>query len=163
MDIGLALAGVFIVALLLLHDPWLSLLMVACVAMVEVEMLGVMKLWDISLNAVSVTNLVMAIGISIEFCAHVAYAFSRATGTRDERAHKALVEMGSAVFSGITLTKFFGVLVLAFSQSQIFQVYYFRMYLAIVVLGAFHGYVSVIFLEVKCIVCDGCFSAFSLS
>ena len=42
------------------------------------------------------------------------------------RAKSALIKMGSSVLSGITLTKFSGIVVLAFAKSQIFTVFYFR-------------------------------------
>jgi Niemann-Pick C1 protein len=45
----------------------------------------------------------------------------------------------SSVFIGIGLTKFTGVLVLAFAKSTLFRLYYFRMYLGIVFLGLFNG------------------------
>lgn len=69
-----------------------------------------------------------AAGLAVEFCVHIASYFSHATGTRVERARKAVIEMGASVFTGITLTKFVGVTVLAFAPSQLFRLYYFRMY-----------------------------------
>lgn len=47
----------------------------------------------------------------------------------------------SQVFSGITITKFLGVFILFFAKSQIFEVYYFRMYMCMLLWGALHGLV----------------------
>lgn len=52
---------------------------------------------------------------------------------------KALKEMGASVLVGITFTKFIGVTVLAFAPSTLFKLYYFRMYIFIIILGAFNG------------------------
>lgn len=36
---------------------------------------GVMAILKIQLNAVSVVNLVMSVGIAVEFCVHITHAF----------------------------------------------------------------------------------------
>ena len=46
----------------------------------------------------------MAVGLAVEFCVHVAKAFTEQVGTRNERAKAAMVEMGSSVVTGITFT-----------------------------------------------------------
>ncbi|CAB80500.1 putative protein [Arabidopsis thaliana] len=95
----------------------------------------------IQLNAVSVVNLIMSIGIAVEFCVHISHAFLMSSGDREHRAREALETMGASVFSGITLTKLVGVIVLCFARSEIFVVYYFQMYLALVIIGFLHGLV----------------------
>lgn len=99
----------------------------------------IMGSYPIEMNAVFVVNLVTSLGFGVEFCNHIGMNFMRQIGTKEERAKKALTEMGSSVLVGIASTKFIGVIVLAFAPSTIFKLYYFRMYLFIIILGLFNG------------------------
>ena len=58
---------------------------------------------------------------------------------RETRAGAALATRGAAVCSGILLTKLVGVSMLGFSRTQIFGIYYFRMYASLVLVGAAHA------------------------
>ena len=92
--------------------------------------------WSVTLNAISLVNLVMASGISVEFCSHIIRDFALNTKpvssiqllhinihfmnlyfqTNNERAQDTVINMGAVLFSGIHVTNFLGVIVLAFAQ-----------------------------------------------
>ena len=51
-----------------------SFLTLVIVLMVLVNLVGVMSILQIKLNAISLVNLVMTVGISVEFCSHLILA-----------------------------------------------------------------------------------------
>ncbi|VDP77704.1 unnamed protein product [Schistosoma mattheei] len=65
-----------------------------------------------------------ALGISVEFCAHIVRSFTISVlPTRVERAKESLSEMGSSILRGITLTKLGGPkLNLAMSSSRLHNI-----------------------------------------
>ena len=69
------LAGVLVIALLFL-EPWLAVVTVMSVALVNMALFGTMWWpWNISLNVSSFINLVLAIGFAVDYSAHVAEGF----------------------------------------------------------------------------------------
>ncbi len=98
-NLSISLSAIFIVTVILLGlDFYTAVIVCMTIAMIIVNMFGAMYAWGIDLNAVSLVNLVMAVGISVEFCAHTARDFAISLrGTRIERAQHALAHMGSSV------------------------------------------------------------------
>ncbi|KAH9693858.1 SSD domain-containing protein [Citrus sinensis] len=141
INLAIAIGAVFVVCLITTCSFWSSAIILLVLTMIVVDLMGVMAILKIQLNAVSVVNLVMAVGIAVEFCVHITHAFSVSSGDKNQRMKEALGTMGASVFSGITLTKLVGVIVLCFSRTEVFVVYYFQMYLALVLLGFLHGLV----------------------
>jgi Niemann-Pick C1 protein len=150
--LGSALVLILAISSILLGSLKTGAVVTATVLMIVVDIIGTMALFDVSLNAVSLVNLVICVGIGVEFCAHIARAFmfpSRSVIERaknkfrgkDARAWTALVNVGGSVFSGITITKLIGVFVLAFTRSKIFRTFYFRIWLALVAFASTHALV----------------------
>ncbi|KAE9603500.1 putative protein patched/dispatched [Lupinus albus] len=141
VNLAIAIGAVFIVCLVITSSFWSSTIILLVLVMIVVDLMGVMAILKIQLNAISVVNLVMSVGIAVEFCVHMTHSFTVTSGGKDRRVKEALGTMGASVFSGITLTKLVGVIVLCFSRTEVFVIYYFQMYLSLVLLGFLHGLV----------------------
>ncbi|KAI6277633.1 hypothetical protein MCOR28_003363 [Pyricularia oryzae] len=154
--VGSALALIFVISTVLLGSFITAAVVTVTVMMAVVDIVGAMAVMGVSLNAVSLVNLIICVGIAVEFCVHIARAFMFPSRTfmeraknrfrgRDARTWTALANVGGSVFSGITVTKLLGVTVLAFTRSKIFEIYYFRVWVALVIFAATH---ALIFLPV---------------
>lgn len=65
------------------------------------ELFGMMWLLGVSLNAISMINLVMAIGFAVDYSAHIAHAFVKAPDSfADKRVVEAVTHVGASVLLG---------------------------------------------------------------
>lgn len=119
--LGVGLAAVLFITALMLGSWRTGTIVTSVVALTVTTVMGVMAVWGISLNAISLVNLVISLGIAVEFCAHVARAFMSAGSglpidhpagqkERDERMWTALVDVGPSVSfflpSGMTMFRY---------------------------------------------------------
>ena len=96
-----------------------------------------MHFWDINLNSISAINLALAVGLTVDFSAHIGLAFMESVGTRQERAINALGNLGPPLVHG-GFSTFLAISVLAFAKSYVFRIF-FKMFLLIIGLGMWHG------------------------
>ena len=65
------------------------------------ELFGMMYIWDVSLNSVSMIILIMAVGLSVDYSAHIAHAYLLCDKkSPDERIEHALKTVGVSVIMG---------------------------------------------------------------
>ena len=99
-----------------------------------------MQFWGIKVDTAASVLLSVALGLSVDYSAHIAHAFMTTPGkTRDERVKKTIVEIGPAVFNG-GFSTYLAFAILVFSNSYVFQVF-FKIFLLVVVFGLFYGLV----------------------
>merc|ERR1711915_1120947 len=135
-NLGIAMACVFVTTLLLLADFFGAVIVLFTVAITLVDLCGFMHTWSITIDVVSAVNVIIAIGLCVDYSVHICHSFLTVSGTRKERAEAALIEMGPAVLNGgvSTLIAF---ILLAGSESHVFSTF-FRVFL-LVVFGLYHG------------------------
>jgi len=139
VNLGLAGLACFCLVLLTVSNFIAAFYVLLMVVMVDVDILGLMWLSGLTIDSVTIINLVLAIGLVVDYSAHIAHSFVVAKGTRQERADHALSFTGSAVFHG-AMSTFVAVVVMSASTSYVFRVFFIQFF-GICIFGMAHGLV----------------------
>lgn len=153
LNVALALVAVFTVLLLITANLGVAALILVQVILVDVFLFGLLYLWDVDLNTITVVNLVVAIGLAVDYTAHIGHAYltveppethpdGKPLTNHEKRVFKArgaVGAMGPSVFHGAAST-FLAIVVLSPSKSYIF-INFFRMWFGIIVFGVCNGFI----------------------
>lgn len=140
-NVGTALVVVFLVSLLMLGNPIVCFTVFLGVAMTVVELLGILHFWDINLNVIAVSNLAVAVGLSVDFSAHIGLEYLECVGTPEERITQALGNLGPSLVHG-GFSTFLVIAPLSLGRSYIADIF-FKMFTVNIGLGMFHGFIIV--------------------
>jgi len=138
-NIGLAMAAIFIVVLVLLANLSICIMVLLTVIFTLVDIVGFLHFWNITIDIISCVNIVLAIGLCVDYSVHIGHAFLVARGNRKAKTQEALLTIGPAVFNG-GLTTFLALVLLGFSSSHVF-ISFFKVFVLTVLFGLFHGLV----------------------
>ncbi|KAM8838669.1 protein patched homolog 1 [Synchiropus picturatus] len=140
LSISVVLACTFLVCAILLLNPWTAGIIVFILAMMTVELFGIMGLIGIKLSAIPVVILIASVGIGVEFTVHIALGFLTAIGNRNKRSAVALEHMFAPVVDG-AISTLLGVLMLAGSEFDFIMRYFFAVLAILTLLGMLNGLV----------------------
>jgi hypothetical protein len=140
VNVALAIASVGVIVFITVASPVTSLLITLNVGCCIIEILGFMYLVGIVIDSVAVINIVLAVGLSVDYSAHVGHCFMVKSGNRQRRVTESLTDVGAAVLNG-GLSTFLAVVVLLFSSSYVFQVLS-KQFALTVGFGLLHGLVA---------------------
>ncbi|XP_037683316.1 protein patched homolog 2 isoform X2 [Choloepus didactylus] len=140
LAVCILLVCTFLVCALLLLNPWTAGFIVLVLAMMTVELFGIMGFLGIKLSAIPVVILVASVGIGVEFTVHVALGFLTVQGSRNLRAARALEHTFAPVTDG-AISTLLGLLMLAGSNFDFIVRYFFVVLTVLTLLGLLHGLV----------------------
>jgi Niemann-Pick C1 protein len=169
INLSSAFAGVFLIILIMTGEILVTVYVMMSIILVDINLFALIAFWDMTVNAVSVVCLVLALGLAVDYSAHIAHSYLIAESKikqdnlqenqnnkqhengskgkkkinnfaeRIEKVKGSLEAMGGSVFHG-ALSTFIAICCLALSRSFIF-ITFFKMFFGIIIYGILHGLV----------------------
>ena len=136
--ISVAAAVMMIISLIFIPSPSCAIWVAFSIISIEIGVIGYMTLWGVNLDSISMINLIMCIGFSVDFSAHISYAYiSCYEEEPSEKGKSALYSLGLPIFQG-SVSTVLGIIALAFAPSYVF-VTFFKTVFLVMLFGATHG------------------------
>merc|ERR1711871_748333 len=136
---NLLVCGGVIMAMVFMMIPKLrvSFFVVFSIILSILDVVGLLYFWDVTISGVSTIYILICVGLAVDYAAHTAHMFKEAVGDSKQRAREALGRIGPSVFNAIIST-LLAVVVIGFSKSYVFVVFFKAFFLVTTVAGA-HG------------------------
>ncbi|UMM12683.1 hypothetical protein L5515_001337 [Caenorhabditis briggsae] len=139
-NIIIALLVMIVIAVLFIPQPMCSLWVALACASIDFGVIGYMTLWGVNLDAISMITIIMSIGFSVDYSAHIAYGYVVSTrDTATGRVQEALSALGWPLFQG-AMSTIIAVSVLADIPAYMI-VTFFKTVVLSISLGLLHGLV----------------------
>ncbi|CAJ0930048.1 unnamed protein product, partial [Mesorhabditis belari] len=137
-DIVVAVLCMLMIAFVLIPQPFCALWVAFTIGSIDVGVLGFMTLWGVNLDAISMITIIMSVGFSVDYAAHITYGYviSKEPLAR-HRVRDALGDLGWPVVQGAAST-ILAVIVLADVPAYMIVTFFKTVFLAITI-GLVHG------------------------
>lgn len=104
-DIIVAVACMLVISALLIPQPVCSFWVAVTIGSIDLGVLGFMTLWNVNLDAISMITIIMSVGFSVDYSAHITYAYVISKeSTTSARVCDALGDLGWPVAQGFFKT-----------------------------------------------------------
>ena len=122
-NIGISLLCVFLATLVLIQNLPACVLVLACVLITLVNVGGFIHFWGLTIDTVSCINLIIAVGLCVDYSAHIVHNFLEQSGDGDQRTVQTLRDIGPAVLNG-GFSTFLAFILTAGSSSHVFVTFF---------------------------------------
>ena len=148
LSILLSIAAVAAVIFVVTFNLKVTLMVFIGVILADMFLVALIHYWGLTINSIVVVNIIVMIGFAVDYSIHIVFAYLTVNppklkiyktdeAKRDYKAKFALSRIGSGVFHG-GLALFLAMIVLSFSKSYIYTVFY-KMWFGIIIFGMMNG------------------------
>lgn len=100
--------------------------------LIDLNLVALIWYWNLNLNFITMINLVLAVGLAVDYSAHIAHGYSQSRADKNCKTNrerrlskmvKGLSKIGTSVFHGAFST-FLAIVTISASKSYVFEAFF---------------------------------------